>query len=197
MIERTNKNQDVNIKCIDFQNHANEIYDNGKVLKGSRKPRILQQEAINSVLNGFKIHDRGRLIMACGSGKTYVSLCIAEQHLPKNSTILFLAPSISLVSQARFEYMKWSKRDMKGLVVCSDSTAGKNEEDDINITDVECKVITDPLVIFNFIQNTAADLKVIFCTYQSLDKIMKMQKEHDIKPFDMAICDDCKCCHEI
>ncbi|MCH4184780.1 MAG: DEAD/DEAH box helicase family protein [Eggerthellaceae bacterium] len=57
-----------------------------------------QKKAIAAVLKGFKSADRGKLIMACGTGKTLTALRLAEEYCP-NGTVLFLAPSISLVSQ--------------------------------------------------------------------------------------------------
>ncbi len=42
--------------------------------KEKRKLRKDQQDAVNKVIEGFKNHDRGKMIMACGTGKTFVSL---------------------------------------------------------------------------------------------------------------------------
>ena len=62
------------------------------------EPREHQREAIAACLAGFKQHDRGKLIMACGTGKTLTALRLAEQLCP-HGKVLFLAPSISLVAQ--------------------------------------------------------------------------------------------------
>ena len=77
-----------------------------------KRPREDQLEAIDAVLDGFKQHDRGKLIMACGTGKTYTALRIAEEQVPPGGTILFLAPSITLVSQSVRE---WGNRCL-GLI---------------------------------------------------------------------------------
>ena len=57
-----------------------------------------QQDAINAAQDYFQNHERGKLIMACGTGKTYTSLKIAEKLFPRGK-ILFLVPSISLLNQ--------------------------------------------------------------------------------------------------
>ena len=49
-------------------------------------PRPHQQKAIDLTHEYFKSHDRGKLIMACGTGKTYTSLKIAEKETSSNFT---------------------------------------------------------------------------------------------------------------
>jgi predicted helicase len=58
--------------------------------KTPNKVRKHQELAIQKVLDGFKKTDRGKLIMACGTGKTFTSLKIAEEI---GGIILFLTPS--------------------------------------------------------------------------------------------------------
>ncbi len=60
-----------------------------------KKPRTHQTEAINATKEYFSDpkNARGKLIMACGTGKTYTSLKIMEALEPKIT--LFLAPSIA------------------------------------------------------------------------------------------------------
>src|SRR5699024_12208746 len=72
-------------------------------LKETFSARLHQQEAIDKVLSGFKVHDRGQLIMACGTGKTFTSLRLTETLAAEQdncATVLFLVPSISLLSQS-------------------------------------------------------------------------------------------------
>ena len=73
---------------------------------GKKNPKKHQIDAITDVLNGFKTHDRGKLIMACGTGKTFTSLRIAEEQTQGEGNILFLVPSIALASQSLTE---WSR----------------------------------------------------------------------------------------
>lgn len=64
-----------------------------------KTPREHQVEAIQAAHAYFKDHDRGKLIMACGTGKTYTALNIMETETQKNGFALFLVPSIALLSQ--------------------------------------------------------------------------------------------------
>ena len=59
-----------------------------------------QGEALQDTITCFQDHDRGKLIMACGSGKTFTALRIAERVAGTGGTVLFLTPSISLLSQS-------------------------------------------------------------------------------------------------
>lgn len=113
LIKRTN------IRQIDFRNYHNRLVTD-EVKRPYREPWPLQKEAIEAVLEGLGNHDRGRLIMACGTGKTFTSLRIAEEFVPAGEAILFLAPTIALVSQARREWLTHTKRRLSSLVVCSD-----------------------------------------------------------------------------
>ncbi|MCQ2056355.1 MAG: DEAD/DEAH box helicase family protein, partial [archaeon] len=62
--------------------------------------RDYQKEAREAVHNYFKTRDRGKLIMACGTGKTFLALKIAEYETNSKGIILVLTPSISLISQS-------------------------------------------------------------------------------------------------
>ena len=48
------------------------------------EPRPHQQEAIDSAMAGFATRDRGKLIMACGTGKTFTALRLAERVAEEN-----------------------------------------------------------------------------------------------------------------
>ena len=74
-------------------------------------------------------HDRGRLVMACGTGKTFAALRIAETTVADGGRILFAAPTIALVSQARREWLRHTTRPLDSLVVCSDPSPGGRRED--------------------------------------------------------------------
>ena len=97
-----------------------------------QEPWPLQAEAIEDAVAGLANHDRGRLIMACGTGKTFTALRIAEQLAEDGQQILFAAPTIALVSQARREWLRQTTRELSCIVVCSDPTAGgRNKNEDI------------------------------------------------------------------
>lgn len=111
-------------------------------LKAKKTPRDHQKEAIEAVLKGFQTHDRGKLIMACGTGKTFTSLRLAEQVTPEDGRILFLAPSISLVAQTLREWTAQAENRIHAFVVCSDTKVGKDEED-IRTHDLAYPATTD------------------------------------------------------
>ena len=149
-----------------------------------------QQEAINKVVKDFKTVDRGKLIMACGTGKTFTSLRIAEKQVADGGTILFAAPSIALVSQARREWLRQTARPLDPIVVCSDSGAGgRGENTDISINELECPVLDQPQEIATRLTR-AKHTAVVFCTYQSLDKVIAAQQNHNAPQFSLAIADE-------
>lgn len=110
-----------------------------------KKPRSHQTEAINATKEYFSNpkNARGKLIMACGTGKTYTSLKIMETLDPKIT--LFLAPSIALLSQTFREYAQEKSEPFYASIVCSDDKVGqsKNEDnDDIKFSELPIKPST-------------------------------------------------------
>ena len=96
--------------------------------------RDYQQTALDDVRKGFAEHDRGKLIMACGSGKTFTVLRIAEQVAGVGGSVLFLTPSISLLSQSLIDWANDADLPLKSLAVCSDIRAGRRSADDEGIS---------------------------------------------------------------
>ena len=187
------KAQGKTLTRIDFNEYEKTEYTSVPPFnRGTRRPFPFQQEAIDNCVqalyhNGFP---RGRLIMACGTGKTFVSLKVAERlaDLTKNRLVLFLAPSIALVAQARREWLTYT-RSLQPLVVCSDQTAGGKDED-ISIAELKCKVTTDPVEISRFASQKGDSLRVIFCTYQSLQKVVDAQSEYGMPNLGLTIADE-------
>ena len=148
-----------------------------------------QQEAFDDVINGFKESDRGKLIMACGTGKTFTALRIAEEIAGVEGRVLYLVPSIGLLSQAMRE---WS--DQRGIPhsyigICSDTSAGKTSED-ASIQELKIDVNTDPSLILHTLQNPdSSKMTVVFCTYQSLPLIEEVQN-NGAPQFDIIFCDE-------
>lgn len=159
-----------------------------------KKPREHQIQAINNTKEYFanKNNTRGKLIMACGTGKTFTSLKIIEEITPKNSIVLFLAPSIALVGQTFREYCKEKTDDFVASIVCSDSKSGKSVEDDIDILELPIPASTDTQSIKKAYDIAKKDNKrfIIFSTYQSVEKIMQAQKQNDLDEIDLIICDE-------
>lgn len=154
------------------------------------EPRPAQQESIRHCVEGLAEHDRGRLIMACGTGKTFTALRIAEEMVSDGGYILFLAPSIALVSQARAEWLQQTGRVLNTTVVCSDSTASRGRED-TPISELVCPVTTDAERIAKQMREAPTGATVVvFCTYQSLSCVIEAQAEHNAPTFDLTVADE-------
>ena len=190
---------------VDWQQY---LKDNTVKKLAKRELRQYQEEAINNVILGFKSHDRGKLIMACGTGKTFTSLKLAERQVGQHGLVLFLVPSLSLLSQTLDDWTQQSRAKMTAIPVCSDSTIGDSarpldQEDDFSesvLADHElsypattnAKSLADKVVTAFERYETRPDLglTVVFSTYQSLDVIHEAQEFYGLKDFDLIICDE-------
>lgn len=157
------------------------------------EPRPHQQEAIDRAIAGFNTHDRGKLIMACGTGKTFTALRLAEKVAEDNggkARVLFLVPSISLLSQTLKEWTAQARLDMRTFAVCSDSKVSRSAED-IATYDLEVPVSTDGAQIAERFASgkRAKGLHVVFSTYQSLPAVHDAQQK-GLDDFDLVICDE-------
>ena len=166
-----------------------------KMVQRDRKsPREHQREAIAAVLDGFKQYDRGKLIMACGTGKTFAALRIAEQQTKPGDIIVFFAPSITLVSQSIREWGNEATEPMRVHAVCSDTKVSRVGDDDTNNTglyDLIAPATTDAETLSNNVRrsHTFDRRTVIFSTYQSLDVISKAQRL-GMDNIALVICDE-------
>ncbi len=115
--------------------------------------RTHQRQAFDEVINGFKDADRGKLIMACGTGKTFTALRIAEEIAGIGGRVLYLVPSIGLFSQAMREWAEQQSIPHRYIGICSDTKAGKTTED-ASILELEIPVTTDPTDISDALQKT-------------------------------------------
>ena len=160
----------------------------------SRKNLLLhQQEAVSKVLIGFQSSDKGKLVMACGTGKTFTSLKIAESMVPSGGMILFLSPSIALVSQSLSEWTREAENPFRAFAVCSDSKVGKKKDpfEDIRVHDLAYPATTDPVKLAQAVQIHASDRRtVIFSTYQSIEVLHEAQRDFGLQAFDLVICDE-------
>ena len=161
--------------------------------KGTKySPRDYQETIINDVIGGFDNNKRGKLIAACGTGKTLTALWI-KQKLGSNLT-LFIAPNLALVKQTLDSWI--SQESFSYICVCSDETVADENVEDAYTTDVDyldVPVTTDPNQIKKFLDYDTSKNKVIFSTYQSLDMVSNAVKsisnrsiEFDIAFFDEA-----------
>jgi len=141
------------------------------------------------VVNGFSRHDRGKLVMACGTGKTFTALRLAERVVPDDGRVLFLAPSISLVSQTLREWTAQAETPFHAFVVCSDTKVGQ-EEEDIRRYDLAYPATTDARKLAEAAAKAAPGRRtVVFSTYQSLQVVADAQRQ-GFGPFALIICDE-------
>lgn len=156
------------------------------------KPRPYQQKIIDDVLHHFKTHDRGKVIAACGIGKTLVSKWIQEGMNANN--VIFMAPSLSLIKQTLEEWTSKTEQKISFLAVCSDesviSDAAAEEEADLTTPSVGFQVTTDPDTIKNFLESDTGRPKVIFSTYHSVDAIANALLLIPDFTFDLALYDE-------
>lgn len=163
-------------------------------LRDKKSPRPHQTEAINATKEYFSSpkNTRGKLIMACGTGKTYTSLKIMEALDPK--IMLFLAPSIALLSQTFREYAQEKSEPFYASIVCSDDKVGKSkneDNDDINFSELPIKASTRLEDILSVHKKAQKENKrfIIFSTYQSALRIKEAQ-EAGLNGIDLIICDE-------
>ena len=158
-------------------------------VKAKRKLRTYQEEALEKVRAGLAEVDRGKLIMACGTGKTFTSLQIALDQVAPGGSVLFLVPSIALLSQTLKEWSIEAGPELRTFAVCSDGQVGKSEED-ISTVDLPIPATTDPVRLAAGLAAAPNDrVTVVFSTYQSIDVISRAQ-QRGAAAFDLVICDE-------
>lgn len=158
-------------------------------LKKKHDVREHQREAIEAVIEGFTTEDRGKLIMACGTGKTFTALRLVEKFVPENGKILFLAPSISLIAQSLREWTAQASSPIHAFAVCSDTKVGKDHED-LKVHDLAYPATTDARKLA-LAAEALVDTRrtVVFSTYQSIQVVADAQRQ-GLGEFDLIICDE-------
>lgn len=165
------------------------------VSTGKKALRPHQERALDDAFDGFRTHDRGKLIMACGTGKTYTSLKIAEELVGVGGRVLFLVPSIQLLSQSLREWMANAEVDIRPFAVCSDVRVGRKVTTDdadmptIDLTEpatTDAKTLAERMAVGRYAKER---MTVVFSTYQSIDVIAQAQGL-GLDAFDLIICDE-------
>lgn len=183
--------QDLDESGIDWSQFSLARPDQMEV-KAHKALRPHQELALQKVVEGLGDADRGKLIMACGTGKTFTSLRIAENLVPRGGSVLFLVPSISLLSQALKEWAVDAVVPLRTYAVCSDVRVGKRtKSEDIGSYDLAFPATTNATKLYEQMQ-TAKDadaITVVFSTYQSIQAISDAQAL-GMGDFDLVICDE-------
>ncbi|MDR2734343.1 MAG: DEAD/DEAH box helicase family protein [Spirochaetota bacterium] len=213
--ESTIHNQNPPVKRMGYYDIAEADVDWQKIYdrfsgRGAAAPkydlRPHQQEALNNVHEYLQNHDRGRLIMACGTGKTFTSLRIAENETANDGLILFLVPSIALLGQTLREWKAQCARPVHAICICSDAAVSKTgksggDANVLSVADLALPASTDIHNITRQVMNARHWQKksggniVVFSTYQSIGVISEVQKSFnragkDSFLFDLVFCDE-------
>ncbi|MCO5802569.1 Type ISP C-terminal specificity domain protein [Phocaeicola vulgatus] len=195
---------DLDSSPVDWQKLMDGLTGNSALVEG-KKPREHQLNAISKAYVHYMAdgNERGKLIMACGTGKTYTSLLIAEQLFDNKGLVLFMVPSIALLGQSLNAWSADAKKPIKAVCICSDSKASRkttkgSDDTDDSVVDLAVPASTNP-------QSIASQLKkyrdhdglvVVFSTYQSIDAVSAAQQEilsetnGEYGVFDFIICDE-------
>ena len=149
-----------------------------------------QQDAFDDVIAGLEKDDSGRLVMACGTGKTFTALRIAEEVAGAGGRVLYLVPSISLFAQSMREWASQRALPHRYVGICSDTRAGKQDED-AALQELEIPVTTAPEKVAAALRSRRNKdaMTVVFCTYHSLPVIEQAQQNRAPR-FDLVLCDE-------
>ena len=203
------KNQNPPVTIIKLSDLQNACVNWGELDKGScgelariakKELRPHQIEALNKTYDYFKEHDRGQLIMACGTGKTLTSLRIAEKETDSKGLILVLVPSIALLGQILREWSANAQERIYPICICSDPKVSKKKMEDgdsFSVVYLASPASTDPDEILRQFEISRLPeykgMTVFFSTYQSIEKVSEAQKEllkNGFSEFDLVICDE-------
>ena len=205
--EETLRNQTPPVTKVAYAQLAALEVDWEALLKGredfcvKHDARPHQLKAMAAAHTHFAAHDRGLLVMACGTGKTLTALRLMEQELPQGGLVLFLVPSIALLNQTLVSWSEEARLPLTPVCVCSDATASKKKGRDADtapesLVDLAAPACTDPRVVAVHVQtarrNKPNALTVVFSTYQSIGVVEQVQRElgRDAFPFDFIVCDE-------
>lgn len=165
-------------------------------LTPKKEIRPHQKDALEAVRNGLTQADRGKLIMACGTGKTFTGLKIAEDLAGVGKTVLFLVPSLALMSQTIREWTIDAALPLRAFAVCSDVQVGKRRRSNSDVAEIETHDLdypatTDAVKLAQRAAQSAPDrMTVVFSTYQSIQVISDAQHKHGLGAFDLIVCDE-------
>ena len=195
---------DLEISTVDW-----ELLLKGKegkdALQSGKQPMKHQLEAIAKAEELYKDHDRGKLIMACGTGKTFTSLKIVERIVGDIGLVLFMVPSIALLGQTVNEWCSDAAKPIKAICICSDPTASRTKKNKETEDYLDYSIVDTPLPASTNIDTIAKRLReyrdhcglvVVFSTYQSVDVIAAAQKRimqdtgGEYGVFDFIVCDE-------
>ncbi len=210
--EATIANQKVPVTRINLQNLIDAPVDwekleaniSGEAARIAKKDILPHQQiALDKAIAYYKTADRGKLIMACGTGKTYTSLRIAEHQTAGKGLVLFLVPSIALLGQTLREWSADAQESIYPICICSDAEVSKKkvkdeDSDGMSVIDLALPASTNTEAIVKQLRaarTAAKGLVICFSTYQSIEVVARAQKallkeDSAFGTFDLIICDE-------
>lgn len=193
---------DLQASPVDWQKIYDGIEGKNALIEG-KKPFAHQLTAISKAIEYYSNHDRGKMIMACGTGKTYTAEIITEQMLNAKGLVLFMVPSISLLGQSLNAWCADAQKPIKAVCICSDAKSSRKINKDADtmsdsVVDLALPASTDAQTIKKQLMQyrTHNGLVVVFSTYQSVDAVSDAQKailketNNEYGIFDLIICDE-------
>jgi len=151
-------------------------------------PKPYQRKAIDDIVNGFRKHNRGQLILPCGAGKTLTALWTKERLKAKRT--LVVVPSLALLRQIHNEWATHQKNFIPYLCVCSDKTVDQEKREDkvvVQRYEVHGRVTTKATDVRTFLRKNPT--AIIYSTYQSLSVVQQALKGTKLQ-FDLTVCDE-------
>lgn len=211
--ELTIRNQKPQVTRLNLIDLVNDDVDWEKLKQGiygkASRPQPFtvkehQKKAICLTHEYLKTHERGKLIMACGTGKTFTSLKIAEKETDNNGLVLFLVPSIALLGQTLRAWSQQADKPIHAVCICSDANVSKqeekNEDNSTSIIDLALPASTDTHFIVQQLEDIQLQkqdgMTVVFSTYQSIEVVAQAQREllnkshGEYGVFNLIICDE-------
>ena len=187
---------DLEMSAVDWEKLKAGLYGDDAKLPG-KQPRKHQLQAMSKAYEYFveQGHERGKLIMACGTGKTYTALRIMEQMTDKDAFVVFLVPSIALLGQTLNAWMADKTDDLRAVCVCSDAKASRKmidaDDEDASVVDLAVPATTNTKSIVKQLKKYGEEDKriVIFSTYQSIDVVKEAIDAYG-REVDLIICDE-------
>ncbi|MBG0738976.1 DEAD/DEAH box helicase family protein [Paeniglutamicibacter antarcticus] len=148
--------------------------------------RDYQATAIADGLATFTEHDRAHFVLACGAGKTLISLRLQEAVNP--GTVLALFPTLALLQQTYDEWSADAEAPFDAYAFCS-RTRGAGS-DDLDSSQLHLPHTTDVKVVAGFLAAPSSKPKILFATYQSSPKLAALHTDHGVGAWDLAIFDE-------
>lgn len=194
---------DLQISTVDWDKLLEGIEGKDALTKGKQLFKH-QLNAISEAYTYYQDHDRGKLVMACGTGKTFTSLRMVETLCHDKGLVLFMVPSIALLGQSLNAWMADSNKPIKAVCICSDSKASRKIAQELDnaegsTIDLALPATTSAKSVatqLNYYRQMHDGMIVVFSTYQSIDAVAEAQKQilkdtnGEFGEFDFIICDE-------